>query len=163
MFYYIVNKITADNENKTRNVIIIGSMCYIILHGFLYAKANENNAIIQKIKQYMHYVIGADMAMTGLHIYMKPSISKQKVITPDKPKFADMHKKLLEYKQANSPPVSAPVSGTSDVSAPAKDPAKVQVSESASEPAKESAKEPVSKPANEPAIEDTEIPAYGDD
>ena len=145
MFYYIVNKITADNENKTRNVIIIGSMCYIILHGFLYAKANENNAIIQKIKQYMHYVIGADMAMTGLHIYMKPSISKQKVITQDKPKFADMHKKLLEYKQANSPPVSAPVSAP------------------ATEPAKESAKEPVSEPANEPAIEDTEIPAYGDD
>ena len=156
MFYYIVNKIIADNENKTRNVIIIGSMCYIILHGFLYAKANENNAIIQKIKQYMHYVIGADMAMTGLHIYMKPSISKQKVITPDKPKFANMHKKLLEYKQANSPPVSAPISAVND-------PAKVQVSEPASEPAKESAKEPVSEPANEPAIEDTEIPAYGDD
>jgi len=161
MFYYIVNKITADNENKTRNVIIIGSMCYIILHGFLYAKANENNSIIQKIKQYMHYVIGADMAMTGLHIYMKPSISKQKVITPDKPKFADMHKKLLEYKQANSPPVSAPVSGASDVSAVSavNEPAKVPVSEPASEPAKE----PVSEPANEPAIEDTEIPAYGDD
>ena len=72
MFYFIVNKMLSiiNDDSKTMKVIIIGSMCYIILHAFLFSKYNENSELIQKFRDYIYYLFMADAVLTSGYVWM---------------------------------------------------------------------------------------------
>jgi heme/copper-type cytochrome/quinol oxidase subunit 4 len=113
MFYFIVNKLLSSitDESKTIKVIIIASICYIILHAYLFSHMNENNEMIQKFKNYIYYMFLIDASLTGLYIWMYDNTDtdtdtdneKHNNITTDKSEIkksnlSDIHKKLLELK-----------------------------------------------------------------
>lgn len=72
MFYYLVSKIPyldrLSQGEKIFRVFLVGSICYIILHGFLYSTRFSNNETIQKYRKYIFYAAGIDATLTLAYI-----------------------------------------------------------------------------------------------
>lgn len=70
MFYFAVSRlpiISNIEDGKFFRVFIIGTICYIILHAFLYSDYN-NSEFVKKYRSYLYYLWGADLALTGILI-----------------------------------------------------------------------------------------------
>ncbi len=84
MFYILVSRVpfiynVPDKKDKMFRVFLIGSICYIILHGLLYSKKFLENSFIQKYKSYLLYLAGIDFVLTsGIVVVLdkKPSESE---------------------------------------------------------------------------------------
>ena len=70
MFYILVSRVpfiynVPDKKDKMFRIFLIGSICYIILHGLLYSKKFLENSFIQKYKSYLLYLAGIDFVLTS--------------------------------------------------------------------------------------------------
>lgn len=86
MFFYIVNKLLtqlSNDENKMDKVIIIGTLCYVILHGFLYSLYNSTNQLISKYKYIIYYIFSLDVIITSTSYFIYGN--KKKAIEEVKP------------------------------------------------------------------------------
>ena len=68
MFYILVSRIPfiyniSDKKDKLFRTFLIGSVCYIILHGLLYSKKFSDNQFVEKYKKYLLYLVGADLSL----------------------------------------------------------------------------------------------------
>lgn len=71
MFYFIVNRlpiISNVEDGKFLRIFIIGTICYIILHAFLYSNYNSGSELIERYRSYLYYIWAADLALTGILI-----------------------------------------------------------------------------------------------
>lgn len=69
MFYFVVSRlpiISNIDEGKMLRIFIIGTICYIIVHAFLYSNYNSGSELITKYRSYLYYMWGADLALTGI-------------------------------------------------------------------------------------------------
>lgn len=69
MFYFIVSRIpmiSNVDEGKFLRIFMIGTICYVILHAFLYSKYNENIDFITNYRSYLYYLWAADIVLTGI-------------------------------------------------------------------------------------------------
>ncbi len=75
MFYLLGNKLLSlmSDDSRTRKVLIIGTLCYIILHVYLFARYNENAEMITKYRNYIYLMFAADLIYTG---YLLTQIKK---------------------------------------------------------------------------------------
>lgn len=112
MFYFLVSKFIAGNNLKY--IFIIGSICYIILHAYLFG--NNSGETTQKFRQYLYYLFAIDAILTGSYIWLfgesrktieddeieqLPEIPHQIFEKQDSIKVSnieDIHRKLLEVK-----------------------------------------------------------------
>ena len=62
-----------DIDIKSRNVriLIFGIILYIIVHSFIYSKYVENNELVLRYRNYLYYLIGADLVIIGLLMLTK--------------------------------------------------------------------------------------------
>ena len=82
MFYFLISKLVkGDTEMRLRTIYILGSICYIILHAFLYRKQSAEYLV--KYRHYMYYLCIIDVILTGTYMYMtnKTSSSNTPAIT----------------------------------------------------------------------------------
>ncbi len=86
MFYLISSKlplISTERNSSTKlfRSFIVGSICYIILHGYLFSQKFKDNNLVQKYKKYIYYLLGADLLMTSIIIKFltksQPEMPKQ--------------------------------------------------------------------------------------
>src|SRR5579872_5226137 len=72
MFYFLVNKLLTSitDESRTMKIIIIGSMCYLILHAYLFSIAGENSDLIKRFRNYIYYMFLADAVITGTYVWL---------------------------------------------------------------------------------------------
>ena len=75
MFYILVSRIpyiynNNDKKDKIFKTFVVGSIAYIIVHGLLYSKKFEDNAIIQKYKKYLMYLALVDLSLTSSLVYI---------------------------------------------------------------------------------------------
>ena len=75
MFYFIASqilkKINSNEtcmENKLRNIIIVGSICYIVLHAFLYKK--NTPVKLEKYRHYIYYMFLIDGILSCSYVYL---------------------------------------------------------------------------------------------
>ena len=69
MFYYLINKLhLIKGDNKMFKIFILGTICYIILHAFLFSKRAESFINVAKYRKYIYYIMGADLAFTYLSV-----------------------------------------------------------------------------------------------
>jgi hypothetical protein len=75
MFYFIASKILKKinstetcMETKLRNIIIVGSICYIILHAFLYKK--NTSVKLEKYRHYIYYMFLIDGILSCSYVYL---------------------------------------------------------------------------------------------
>jgi len=111
MFYFIANKILKKiNSNETsmeiklRNIIIVGSICYIILHAFLYKK--NTHPKLEKYRHYIYYMFLIDGILSCSYVYLfNKSIPSLELSIPTNPNMIssakppqvdDSTKKLVE-------------------------------------------------------------------
>jgi hypothetical protein len=74
MFYILVSRVPfvyniGNKGEKLFRTFLIGSVCYIILHGLLYSKRFSNNQFVEKYKKYLLYLVGADLSLASSIIY----------------------------------------------------------------------------------------------
>jgi hypothetical protein len=74
MFYILVSRVPfvyniGNKREKLFRTFLIGSVCYIILHGLLYSKRFSNNEFVEKYKKYLLYLVGADLSLASSIIY----------------------------------------------------------------------------------------------
>ena len=96
MFYYIVSKIPLiagiTDDTKLFKIFVIGTICYIILHAFLFSSIGEQIEIIQKYRNYMYYLWAADLLVTGgLNKFNEP-----------KPEISDNDNKFIDSDSEDS-------------------------------------------------------------
>ncbi len=86
MFYLISSKlplISTERNSSTKlfRSFFVGSICYIILHGYLFSQKFKDNNLVQKYKKYIYYLWGADLLMTSIIIKFltksQPEVKKQ--------------------------------------------------------------------------------------
>lgn len=69
MFYFIVSKLpiisNITDQSKLYKIMIVGSICYVILHAILYSNIGENIELIRKYRKYMYYLWGLDTVLTA--------------------------------------------------------------------------------------------------
>lgn len=68
MFYFIISKIpmiSKIKEDKLFKIFIIGTICYIIIHTFLYSNYNTFEYGIN-YRQYIYYLWCFDLILTGI-------------------------------------------------------------------------------------------------
>lgn len=69
MFYYIVSKLPAivsvNDDSRVYKIFIIGSICYVILHAYLFSNIGENIELVKKYRNYIYYLWVLDLAFTG--------------------------------------------------------------------------------------------------
>jgi hypothetical protein len=75
MFYILVSRIpfiyNVDNKKeKLFRTFLIGSICYIIIHGLLYSKKFLNNTFVQNYKKYLLYLAGIDFVLMSGIVYV---------------------------------------------------------------------------------------------
>lgn len=75
MFYILASRIpfvyNIDNKkDKLFRTFLIGSVCYIILHGLLNSKKFSSNQFVDKYKKYLLYLVGADLSLALGIIYL---------------------------------------------------------------------------------------------
>lgn len=70
MFYYIVSKLPFINNTDGRlwRTFVLGTMCYLIMHAFIFSKYTENMELLQKYRNYLYYLWGTDLLITGILI-----------------------------------------------------------------------------------------------
>lgn len=73
MFYLISSKLPLISTEKNTSTklfrsFIVGSICYIVLHGYLFSQKFKDSALVQKYKKYIYYLWGADLLMTSIII-----------------------------------------------------------------------------------------------
>jgi len=57
-----------DNGSRLRNIFIIGTICYIILHAYLFAQnAGETT---MRFRHYLYYLFLADAILTGAYVWL---------------------------------------------------------------------------------------------
>lgn len=69
MFYYIVSKlpiISSITDGKFFRIFLIGTICYLILHAYLFSKSASESEIISKYRHYLYYIWLSDFAFTGI-------------------------------------------------------------------------------------------------
>jgi len=68
MFYTITSRLpfvqSDSSPRKLFKIFLIGSICYIILHYYLYTKTE--GAILLKLRQYIYYIMAGDFAIAYL-------------------------------------------------------------------------------------------------
>ena len=74
MFYILVSRIPFvyninDKNEKFFRTFLLGSICYIIMHGLLYSKRFSNNMFIQQYKKYLLHLASADILFASSIIY----------------------------------------------------------------------------------------------
>ena len=74
MFYILVSRIPFvyninDKNEKFFRTFLLGSICYIIMHGLLYSKRFSNNIFIQRYKKYLLHLASADILFASSIIY----------------------------------------------------------------------------------------------
>ena len=74
MFYILVSRIPFvynidDKNEKFFRTFLLGSICYIIIHGLLYSKRFSNNNFIQQYKKYLLHLASADILFASGIIY----------------------------------------------------------------------------------------------
>lgn len=122
MFYFFASKFITGNNFKS--LFLVGSICYIILHAYLFS--NNNNETIQKFRHYIYYLFLADAILTGSYIWLfgnsidteyedtdentdnnvfqshqLPEINKEKILDKNinqESNIEEIHRKLLEIK-----------------------------------------------------------------
>ena len=81
MFYILVSRVpfiynVTDKKSKVFRTFLVGSICYIIVHGLLYSKKFVGNSFVDKYKQYLMYLAGIDLSLTLGIIYFLDNKSK---------------------------------------------------------------------------------------
>lgn len=70
MFYLIASKfpIIARDTSKYKflKILVIGSLCYIVVHAFLFSKQSDQFELIKQYRSYLYYLIGLDLLATYL-------------------------------------------------------------------------------------------------
>jgi hypothetical protein len=68
MFYYIVSNLSfiksITDSSKFLKILIIGSICYIVLHAILFSNIGDNIEVLRKYRNYVYYLWVADCALT---------------------------------------------------------------------------------------------------
>lgn len=67
MFYFLASKFITGSDSL-RSIFIIGSICYIILHAYLFG--NNASDSTQKFRHYLYYLFMIDAALTGSYIWL---------------------------------------------------------------------------------------------
>jgi hypothetical protein len=75
MFYILVSRIPFvyninDKKDKLFKTYLIGSICYIILHGFLHSKKFLGNSFVEKYRMYLLHLAGIDFVITSGIVFM---------------------------------------------------------------------------------------------
>lgn len=102
MFYFVVSRIPIISnieEGKFFRIFIIGTICYIILHAFLYSNYNTGSEFIQNNRSYLYYLWGADLALTGILIKLFGGQSEE--IEEDDSEDEDQLRKLYNNQMNN--------------------------------------------------------------
>lgn len=70
MFYYLFHSLPlwTDLPNGSRNVrtFLAGTICYIIMHAYLYSQYGDNNKLIAMFRPYIYYVCAADVIAVAI-------------------------------------------------------------------------------------------------
>ncbi len=68
MFYFIVSKLPIiagiSDGTKEFKILLIGSICYLVLHALLFSNIGNNIELITKFRNYMYYLWAIDGALT---------------------------------------------------------------------------------------------------
>lgn len=120
MFYFIASKfISSHNSSRSKYVLIVGSICYIILHAYLFA--DKHGETVTKFRHYLYYLFAIDAALTGAYMWLfgsedksyeedeeqdidvvsrdtKIENEKENDKSVDKGNIVDIHRKLLELR-----------------------------------------------------------------
>ena len=75
MFYILVSRIPFiyninDKKDKLFKTFLIGSICYIILHGFIYSRRFSGNNLIEKYRKYLMHLAGIDFVLTSGIVFL---------------------------------------------------------------------------------------------
>lgn len=67
MYYTIISKTPLINKNLTRDekmfrTLVVGSICYVLTHAILFSP-KFSNQLIEKYRNYIYYVWGADLSI----------------------------------------------------------------------------------------------------
>jgi hypothetical protein len=72
MFYYIVSNLpfikSIDDDSKFFKILVIGSICYVVLHAILFSNIGENIELIKKYRKYLYYLWGADTVLSYVYV-----------------------------------------------------------------------------------------------
>ncbi|AYV83540.1 MAG: hypothetical protein Hyperionvirus8_24 [Hyperionvirus sp.] len=70
MFYFIASKIwiAGDSETRMRNILLTGSICYIILHAFLYGGGCPES--LARFRGYIYYLFVVDAILAGSYVWL---------------------------------------------------------------------------------------------
>lgn len=98
MFYLIVSKlpiISNIQSGKLFRIFVIGTICYIILHAFLYSGYGSNSELISKYRTYFYYVWGVDLILAGIitKFFGKKKEEPNKLVAPQQ--LANMNETLM--------------------------------------------------------------------
>ena len=72
MFFFLASKFIAGNDSK--NIFIMGSICYIIIHAYLFG--NNAGETTQKYRHYLYYLFVIDAILTGSYVWLFGGSSK---------------------------------------------------------------------------------------
>ena len=75
MFYILVSRIPFiyninEKKDKLFKTFLIGSICYIILHGFLHSRKFSDNNLIEKYRKYLMHLAGIDFVLTSGIVFL---------------------------------------------------------------------------------------------
>lgn len=72
MFYYIVSNLpfikSIDDDSKFFKILVIGSICYVVLHAILFSNIGENIELIKNYRKYLYYLWGADTVLSYVYV-----------------------------------------------------------------------------------------------
>jgi len=72
MFYFIVDKLlTFINKDQTFITFIIGTICYLILHFYLFSRYNENVLLVTQKRHYLYFIYLADLVYFAANFFNK--------------------------------------------------------------------------------------------
>lgn len=105
MFYTLASKlpiISTDKSNKKFfKIFLIGSIIYILIHYYLHIK--ERNVVLEKLKNYMYYIMGIDLMVAYfLSKFTKSDETKEDIETNyTSDEKEDIMQQLQEYQRLN--------------------------------------------------------------
>lgn len=115
MFYFLTSRFITFGNDSFRNIFIIGTICYIIVHAYLFGpNASETT---EKYRHYIYYLLLADAILTATYLFFfnknhknnkedeETPLSQQQLEQITKlnngqknQSIEDVHRKLLELK-----------------------------------------------------------------
>lgn len=84
MFYFLASKFITFGNDSFRNIFIIGSICYIILHAYLFG--NNASETVQNYRGYLYYLFLIDAALEGTYMWLFGS-NKAEMVEDDKKNY----------------------------------------------------------------------------